>query len=124
LLGEFKAAPPSEEEGLGWAVASALETVADDSVFDEIAALATDRRYGKSRRMLALSLGNMTDPRAVDVLLDLLNDEEVAAHAVMGLGKLKAKKAAPKIEPFLEHPRPWVRREAKKALARIQRAPS
>lgn len=104
---------------IGWAIANALETVADDSVFDEVAAFATDRSYGASRKMLVLSLGNMKDPRAVEVLVDLLSDKEVAGHAVMALGKLKAKSAKPKLEPFLQHPRSWVRNEAKKALARI-----
>jgi HEAT repeat protein len=37
----------------------------------------------------------------------------------MGLGKLRAKEASPVIQRFLDHPEPWVRKEAKKALARL-----
>jgi len=38
------------------------------------------------------------------------------------LGKLKAEKARPYIERFLDHPKAWVRREAKKALAKLDKA--
>jgi HEAT repeat protein len=71
--------------------------------------------------MVVLALANMRDSRAVDVLLGLLDDDEVAGHAVMALGKLKAGKARPAIEEFLKHPKPWVRKEAKKALDKLRR---
>jgi len=72
--------------------------------------------------MLALSLGNMKNQRAEDVLIDLLDDDEVAGHAIIALGKLKSKKAYPAIKRFLIHPKSWVRNEAKKALAKIDKA--
>jgi HEAT repeat protein len=72
--------------------------------------------------MLAVALGNMRDPRAVDVLVELLDDEEIAGHALMALGKLKARAAMPAIRRFLEHPKPWFRKEAERALAKIQKA--
>lgn len=104
-----------------WAVGNALSVVADDSVLPDIVALATDRRYGKAREMVVLALGNMSDPRAVDALVDLLPDEEVAGHAVMALGKLRAPSARAALEPFLDHPKDWVRQEARKALASLDR---
>jgi hypothetical protein len=55
-------------------------------VFEEIAALVQDRRYGKARQMVVLGLARSTDPRAVPLLVGLLGDEDVAAHAVMALG--------------------------------------
>jgi HEAT repeat protein len=64
----------------------------------------------------------MKDPRAVDVLIDLLDDDDVAGHAVVGLGKLRASKARQRVEEFLAHPKAWVRREAKRALAKIDKA--
>jgi len=121
LLGEFRTAPAATASGLKWAIGNALEVVADDSVLDEIFELAKDKRHGKSREMLAVALGNMKDPRAVDVLIELLSDEEVAGHALIGLGKLKAGKARPHIESFLDHPKPWIRKEAKKALAKLKK---
>jgi len=107
-----------------WAIGNALSVVADDSVFDDVVDLVTDRRHGKAREMLAVTLGSMKNPRAVDVLVGLLQDDEVAGHAITGLRKLKAVQARTAIQPFLKHPKAWVRREARKALNAIDRAAS
>lgn len=116
LVAEFRRAAPNQA-ALKWAIGNALEVVADDAVFEDLVKLVQDKSHGKAREMLAVALGNMSNPRAVDVLMGLLNDDEVAGHAIMGLGKLKARAARTAIEGFLDHPKPWVRKEAKKALA-------
>jgi HEAT repeat protein len=67
-------------------------------------------------------MGNMRTPEAVDVLVRLLDDDEVAGHAIIGLGKLKEERAARHIRPFLTHPKSWVRQEAKRSLAKIEKA--
>lgn len=72
--------------------------------------------------MVVAALGNMKNPKAKEILIELLDEDEVAGYAVMGLGKLKAKDAKVKIEPFLKHPQEWVRKEARKALAKIERS--
>ena len=122
LIEEFRKAQDPKGTGLKRAIGNALSVVADDSVIEQVAELALDKRHGRAREMLALALGNMRTPQAVDVLIELLDDEEVAGHAVMGLGRLKAKRARPHIERFLSHPKAWIRREAKRALAKIDKA--
>jgi len=72
--------------------------------------------------MLALALAHMQDPRAVTVLLDLLEDEQVVGHAVMALGKLKAPAARVRLKELTQHPIDWVGKEAKKALASIDQS--
>jgi len=119
LIEEFRKASDPSETGLGWVVGNALSVVADDSVFDEIATLAQDAAYGKARQMIVLGLGRSKDPRVVPLLVDLLDDEDVAAHAVMALGRLRPAGVRPAVERLLGHPRALVRREAKKALARL-----
>jgi HEAT repeats len=120
LIDEFRT---SDDHYLRWAIANALAEMADEDDFDEVASLARDQRYGKSREMLALALGRMKmEPRAVDVLLELLDDDVMAGHAIIGLRKLKAKGAKSRIEPFLEHHKGWVRREAKKAVAALEKS--
>jgi HEAT repeat protein len=70
--------------------------------------------------MLAVALGNMSKASAVvDVLLELLKDDEVAGHAIIALGNLKAGAAREAIQVFLKDPKPWVRKEAEKALKAI-----
>jgi hypothetical protein len=121
LIAEFKNAVGLTSDSLKWAIGNALSIVADDNVFNEIAELVKDKRHGKAREMLAIALGNMKGPRTVDLLIELLSDDQVAGHALMSLGKLKAQKARPNIELLLNHPKPWVRKEAKRALAKLDK---
>jgi HEAT repeat protein len=119
LIDEFKRLPDDTGTGLRWTIGNALAIVADDEVFDDIVALLRDRRYGRAREMLALSLGNVRDPRAVDVLIELLQDDDVAGHAVIALGELRASRAVTYVEQLLSHPKAWVRKEARKALVKM-----
>lgn len=122
LIAEFERAEDATGTGLRWAIGNALEVLANDDIADDLIRLATERRYGRAREMLVVGLGKLKDPRVTDVLLKLLADDEVVGHAVIALGKLRAKTARSHIEPLLSHPKPWVRKEAKKALASIDKA--
>jgi HEAT repeat protein len=121
LIDEFERAEDSTGTGLRWAIGNALEVLADDQIADRMIALAGDRRFGTARQMLVLGLGKLRDPRVPDVLLKLLSDEDVVGHAVMALGKLRVTSAQSRIEALLDHPKSWIRAEAKKALAKIDR---
>jgi len=116
LISEFRKA---ENPGLRWAIGNALEVVGDDGVFEEIVQLAQDKKYGQSREMLALALGKMKSRRAIPVLMELLDDEETVGHAVIALGKLRASEARERLEALTRHPKKWIQKEAKKALAGI-----
>ena len=122
LITEFEKAEDSTGAGLRWAIGNALEVLAKDDIANELIRLATDRRFGKAREMLVVGLGKLKDSRVTDVLLNLLSDEEVVGHAVIALGKLRARGARSHIEPLLKHPKPWIRKEAKKAVTRIDKA--
>ncbi len=124
LILEFQRSDGQQREGLRWAIANALAATVDDVVLDQLVALVTDRKYGKAREMLALALGNCRDPRAVDVLIALLADDQVVGHAVMALGKLKPKAARSHVQELLKHPKDWIRAEATKTLAAIDGLPS
>lgn len=119
LISELEKLRDAPYHGIKWAIGNALSVVADDSVYQKIEELAREPVYGSARQMIAVALGNMKNPRAVDVLIELLQDEEVAGHILIALRKLKAEKARPHIERFLHHPKTWVRNEAKKALAKL-----
>jgi len=106
---------------LKWAIGNALSVVADDDVLNDIIALINDKKHGKAREMLVVALGNMRTPGVGDFLIELLDDESLAGHAIMALGKLKYKEAHSSIERFLTHPKSWIRKEAKKALAKIDK---
>lgn len=121
LIAEFEKADDPTGTGLRWAIGNALEVLANDEIAGGMIQVATDRRYGRAREMVVVGLGKLKDARVTDVLLNLLADDEVVGHAVMALGKLRATVARSRIEPLLKHPKPWVRREAKKALASMNK---
>lgn len=122
LIEEFRRVDSTVDpdgSGLRWTIGNALEVVGDDSVFDKLVDLARDRSYGIARQMVVLGLGRSNDSRAASVLVELLHDEDVSGHAVKALGKLKAPETRPALEPMLHDSRAWVRREARKALAKL-----
>lgn len=119
LLEEFRNVEDDPQGPLRWAIGNALEVVADESFADDLIDLVRDATYGRSRQMIVLALGRMKARRPVQVLIDLLGDEDVAAHAVIALGKLGAPEAKPALERMLTHRDGLVRKEAKKALGRI-----
>ncbi len=123
LIDEFKKLDSTDgrQHLLKWAIGNTLSVVATDKAFDSIASLALDARHGASRQMIALALGNMKKSPVSNVLIQLLDDEEVAGHAIMALGKLKAKDAQKRIEQFLDHPKEWIRKEARRALKKIEK---
>lgn len=123
LMKLFRHVADRDSLGLGWAIGNSLEVVADDSVADDLFALATDRSYGRAREMVVLGLARLSSPLAEQVLIGLLTDEDVVGHAVIALGKRRSRAAASLITRLLQHPKPWVRKEARKALARIHAAP-
>lgn len=124
LVKAFRGLDPAvdtAETSLRWSIGDALERVADESVLNDLIEIATDARHGTHRGLVVAALGNMGEARdrVVPILLQLLEDEDVAGYAVMGLGKLKAREARAAVEPFVDHREPWVRKEAKKALAKL-----
>jgi hypothetical protein len=121
LIEEFRRAPAGDGPGRRWQIGEALASAATDEVFDDIMALARERGYGRDREMVVLALGNMRNPRAVDVLLELARDDEVAGQAATALGVLRAEQARPILTELAGHPKTWVRKEAEKALRRLDR---
>ena len=119
LIDEFKRTEDARETGLRWTIANALAVVADKSVFDDIVGLLLDKSYGKSREMLALALAATGDSRSAAVLNSLLDDEVVVGHAIMALRKLKAPVRADRVQQLLEHPKAWIRKEAKRAVQEV-----
>jgi HEAT repeat protein len=113
-------------DSLRWAIGNAIYVLASEEVLDELVDLIQDTRFGRARQMVVLAVGKIKaagkNARALQTLLRLLKDEEVRGHAIAALGKLQARKARAKIAQFLDSPNAWIRREAKKALERIDKA--
>ncbi len=121
LVQEYQKYDNKTYGSLKWAIANALSVVADDSVFIEIKEFLFDEENGDSRQMLAVTVGNMKKPEAEDLLIELIKNDIVVGHAIIGLRKIKSKKALPYIKRFENHPITWVRNEAKKAISIIEK---
>jgi HEAT repeat protein len=125
LAAEFRRA---DDEGLKWAIGNALATLADDSIADELVELARDRSHGRSREMLTDALARTKDERALDLLVELVDDPDVAGHAISALRSLGPKSSLPYLERARgslerqaeEGATPLARRQAKAALARLK----
>jgi HEAT repeat protein len=117
LIQEFRKA---RRDGLRWAIANALSVVADDRHFESIVGMIGDREYGKAREMLVIALARVRDPRADEVLMNLLTDEELVGHAVIALGERRSAEAKDRLERLTTHRKKWIRTEAKKALQMIR----
>ena len=120
LVAEFEKQPKGMSL-LKWAIGNALSVVADDSVADDLFALAQDKSHGKAREMIVVALGNLRDARTYEVLTRLLEDDEVCGHAIIAIANSNARQAVPSIRRFTTHPKAWVREKAKKAIAKLTR---
>lgn len=101
------------------AIGFAIGRVGDDAAFDQIADLVSNTQYGGSRTGLLDAIARMQIPRAVQLLIDLLQDPDLAPKAITVLGKRRVVRALPLITPFLQDPRDWVRGDARRAVARL-----
>lgn len=115
-----------EQATLGWAIGNALAEVVTpkDELFDELSSLLRKRELGIARQMLTEALVKTKDPRALQVLVEILSDENLTGHALFALGKLGSPEAVPVVEQYLSHPNSWVRKEARKALTKLTREPA
>jgi HEAT repeat protein len=105
-----------------WAIGNALATVADDSVYDDVKSLALDPELGRSREMLAEALQRMKTPDATRTLIRMLEDRDVAGHAVSALSKRDDPTGSEALRPFLHDKRTWVRKAARRALDRPEQS--
>lgn len=111
---------PKKEENLRWVIGNSIfVTITKDDV-DSILPIVQDRTNGMSRGRFVCALGKVKSEKVEGVLINLLDDDEVAPQALDALGRLKSQRAKEKIRSLLDHPQPLIRTEAKKALKKIK----
>ena len=129
LVGEFTR--QSDSPTTRWAIGNALATLADESVADDLILLLRDRSFGKAREMLCEALKRTGDARAPAVLIEVIDDDDVAGHAVSALrsfeprtGLVLLRQAEPQLKALSERSTatPFARTQAKKALEQVAAA--
>ncbi|MCB9762541.1 MAG: HEAT repeat domain-containing protein [Alphaproteobacteria bacterium] len=125
LIAEFKREvdPTVKSSGLSReAAAIALEVVADESFFDQIAELALAPSYGELREPLVDALAKMKHPRRAEVLEALLDDEHMCWAAIDNIGKKGFYELRDKVKPFLQTEDKRLRKLVEKSLERLDKA--
>lgn len=120
LVREFAEAP-EEQETYRWAVGNALGTVATPDEAAAVVGLLRDRRYGTARQELARAVARLRPPGALDVLVEGLDDPDVAGHCVEALGLLGDRAAIPHLDRMTSHRKEWIAQEARTAKRRLAR---
>jgi HEAT repeats len=131
LVTEFREAPLTTEwDAARWAYGNALSTIADAGVANDLIELLRDRRYGTARQMLCEALRRTRDPRAPDVLIELIHDPDIGGHAIDALRRYGPRSSLPHLrrarttlEEVLVDPTAsdFARRMATASLERIDR---
>jgi HEAT repeat protein len=120
----------SSDDNTRWAIGNALATLAEPSVATDLIRLLCDRRYGTARQMLCEAVERTGDVRTALVLVEMINDDDVAGHAVAALRSFgrrdpaKIRDARSKLEELAQRPTatPFARKQARQALAEIDAA--
>lgn len=100
LLAAFETWALRGDSATGWHLGDALGTTATAGHTEVLLRVSQDRRYGKARQMVVHSLGRFGKvPEVPDVLLSLIEDPDVALHAMQALRRtLGAREALPHLE--------------------------
>lgn len=85
-------------------MAAAVGTLARDPHFEQVAELVRDARHAHFRHYLFWAISYMKDPRAVDLCLELLDDEELGMSALRSLGDLRSERARSVLESIAGEP--------------------
>jgi len=118
LIKEFK---KSDDELYKWAIANSLEIIVPKEHVDELISIMSDQKYGRSRQMIALALGRIGDKKSVSVLIESLDDDSVAGHAVEALGMIGDNSVIESIRPLTKHKIKWIKNAANKAIEHIRK---
>jgi hypothetical protein len=111
------------DETVRWAIADSIVRVAPSTDLSEIVELAADRAGGRARQMLVYALWRVPSDRSREVIVSLLDDPEVAPHAMFALRRAFGNhEARRRLEPLVDHPSERVCAAARDALQRIDRS--
>jgi len=112
---------PDLNDSNRWAIGNTMAVIANDEVLEDIIKIVDDEKNGQSREMFVVSLSNMKDPKVVPYLVKLLDHPELAGHALVALNKLKAVETIEAVRRLENHPRTWIRNEAKKTVRKFEK---
>jgi len=120
LIKEFFTAANSKVDK--WSIGDAFSVIQDKRFEDQYINIVKNKNYGTDRQMVVIALGKIKSEKALPTLLSLLEDEDINGHVVMALGYYKKTELVKYLTPFLDHMKTWIKKEAKKSIAKIEKA--
>ncbi len=93
--------------------------VLPDDVTEDVRRLAADPMYADAHMQLADVLIKVRDPRAGEVLTNMLTDPRLAPTAAIALGLRGDEAGRPTLEQLVNDPDPSVWRQASMALRKL-----
>lgn len=120
LLDEFKRIS-KDNSLLLWTIGNTMEVIITDEDIEEIIEIVSNPENGTSRQMFVSALGKTKSERAEEILIGLLEDEQVKLHVIDALGKMKSERARSKIEEYTKNAKGVIKKEATKALKKINK---
>lgn len=102
-----------------WSLADAIFIFASNDDKDSIIKLLTSKFVDKSFQMLVMALGKYADTSNVHVFERLMQHQDIVGHCIVAMRKAKLTNTRHLIEPHLNSPVSWIRREAIKAMNQL-----
>jgi HEAT repeat protein len=106
---------------LKWAIGNALSVQVTKDDGEVLTTILRREEAGGARQMIAFTIGRMKHRASIPILIRLLDDQQVAAHAAAALGKMNAVEAREALLLQARNAKGLAKREAAKAVARIDR---
>ena len=119
LISEFY---KSNNVSFKWAIGNSLSIISDAESLSELIKLVQEKEHGIARQMIVDGLGVYKREDVKSVLVELLKDDEVVGHAISGISKTGDKDLIKYIKPFITYKIKWVRKEAQKAIKKLEKA--
>lgn len=121
LLDEFTKVP-KDKMLLRWAIGNSICDLIQPVDVKQVIDIVRNADNGMVRQMFIMALGTARTELAEQTLIELLSDDEVAPHCMSALGKMKSIRSIGQVRMLVGHSNPLIRKEAIKALAKIERA--
>lgn len=118
LLDDFYS--PETADLTQWIIADCIYQICSKVYIDDYIKIVSNGLYGTNRQMIILLLGKLKSEEAVQVLINLLEDETVRLQAICALGNYKREEFRPYFERFENVNHSAWRKNAKSALKKLE----
>ena len=102
-----------------WFISDCLYTIRSKKYVDEYLKIISNKSYGTDRQMIVLLMGTLKVEKAIPLLIELLEDEEVRLQSICALGYFKREEFRCYFERFQDSKHPGWRKYSRSALKKL-----